>query len=183
MAVLAAVTVSGLSLLDMRCQLDWHKANRISLTGDSGNVLSEYRRLQGYFAHDRYFLYNYAGRLGDLGRYDESLAVARDCSRTWADYYLQLMMADNCMKLQRYDEAEGYFLQAAAMCPARFIPLYQLAKIYMATGRTGEARALASRILDKEIKVPSTVVYAIRHEMRQLIDTTANTTIHQYPSL
>lgn len=177
-AVVAAVSVCVLTLLDMRCRLDWCKANRIALAGNAEKIQVRYQQLHGYFAHDRFFLYNYAGKLSDLGRYDESLAVARDCSRIWADYYLRLMMAEDCLKLELYGEAEQHFLQAAAMCPARFIPLYKLATVYRATGRTDEARALAQRILDKEMKVPSSIVYAIRHEMRQLVDTTANKTIH-----
>lgn len=177
-AVAAAVSVCVLTLLDMRCRLDWCKANRMPLAGNAEKIQARYEQLHGYFAHDRFFLYNYAGKLSDLGRYDQSLAVAEDGSRLWADYYLRLMMAEDCLKLECYGEAEQHFLQAAAMCPARFMPLYKLATVYQATGRTDEARAQAQRILDKEIKVPSPIVYAIRHEMRQLVDTTVNKTIH-----
>ncbi len=177
-AGIAAVSVCVLTLLDMRCRLDWCKANRIPLAGNTELIQARYERLYGYFAHDRFFLYNYAVKLSDLGRYDRSLAVAGECGRIWADYYLQLVSGNDCMKLERYDQAEEYFRQAAAMCPARFIPPYKLARIYAATGSTAEARAVAAAILEKEIKVPSSVVYAVRHEMRQLIDSTDNRSGH-----
>lgn len=177
-AVVAAASVCVFALLDMRCRLDWCKANRMPLAGNTETIRARYEQLHGYFAHDRFFLYNYAVKLSDLGRYDRSLVVARDCSRIWADYYLQLVSGDDCMKQERYEQAEEYFRQAAAMCPARFIPPYKLATIYAATGRTAEARTVAAAILEKEIKVPSSAVYAVRHKMRQLIDSTDNRSGH-----
>jgi len=59
------------------------------------------------------------------------------------------------------------------MCPVRFMPLYELAKLYKATGRREEAIALAKTILDKRVKVPSSTVNAIKNEMRKLIEAEA----------
>ena len=59
------------------------------------------------------------------------------------------------------------------MCPVRFMPLYELAKLYKATGRHEKAIALAKTILNKRVKVPSPTVNAIKNEMRQLIEAEA----------
>ena len=97
--------------------------------------------------------------------------MAEACRGLWADYYVELLRGEAALGLERYDEAERAFDQAAAMCPNRFMPLYKLVGIYTATGREAEARNLAERILTKEVKIPSATVTAIRYEMRRLIDT------------
>lgn len=154
----------------MRYQLLWRRISREAMIGNMTSVLPDYRFLQKQFIHNQYFLYNYAYELSEIGEYDRSLVIAAECCRIWADYHLQLIMADAHLKMERYSDAERHFQQAAWMCPARFTPPYKLVTLYMARGRTDDARDLASQILDKEIKVPSPVVYAIRREMRQLIE-------------
>jgi hypothetical protein len=52
------------------------------------------------------------------------------------------------------------------MCPNRFMLLYQLALLYKETNRNDEALKLAHQIVDKEIKIPSSTVQAIRHKMQ-----------------
>ncbi|WP_273495487.1 hypothetical protein [Rikenella microfusus] len=117
-------------------------------------------------------MYNYAYVLNEAGEYAESLAIAEACSERWADYRVELLRGDAAFKLERYDEAERHFAQAARMCPSRFIPLYKLVTIYQATERKNKAYDLAKRILAKEVKIPSATVTAIRHEMRRIVDTT-----------
>jgi hypothetical protein len=69
-------------------------------------------------------------------------------------------------------QAEITWNRIAAMCPARFIPLYELAKLYDATGRKddGYAIAMAKKIVEKDVKIPSPAVTAIKNEMRRLIE-------------
>jgi hypothetical protein len=49
------------------------------------------------------------------------------------------------------------------------MPLYQLVELYKTTDRPNEAIILAQKILDKEIKIPSSTVNAIKNKMQQLI--------------
>jgi tetratricopeptide (TPR) repeat protein len=82
---------------------------------------------------------------------------------------VQMLLADNYRELKLYEEAERHLKLAAAMCPVRFMPLYQLAELYRETGRTAEALALARQILNKEIKIPSSTINAIKNKTEQLI--------------
>jgi hypothetical protein len=50
------------------------------------------------------------------------------------------------------------------------MPLYELVKLYEAADRRVEALALAQKIIDKDVKVPSSTITAIKNEMRQLIE-------------
>lgn len=79
-------------------------------------------------------------------------------------------MADNCLQLQQYTETENHLEKAAAMCPVKFIPLYQLTELYLETGRKEEARVLAQKILDKKVKIPSPVISSIKSKMRNLLN-------------
>lgn len=169
-AVVAAATVCVFTVRNMRYQLYWCKVDYDAAIRNTSGVLLKYKELHPRFDNNRYFLYNYAYELIECGEYAEGVIIAGKCNRLWANYDLQLLLADAYLKIKQYHNAEKHFRYAAAMCPARFIPLYKLVNVYQAAGRTDDARDLASQILDKEIKVPSPVVYAIRREMRQLID-------------
>lgn len=61
-------------------------------------------------------------------------------------------------------------MAAAAMCPVKFMPLYQLTELYLKTGQKLEARRLAQKILDKKVKVPSQVINSIKSKMRNLLN-------------
>jgi hypothetical protein len=52
----------------------------------------------------------------------------------------------------------------SAMCPARFMPLYETA------GRHVDALTIARQIIYKKIKIPSVTVTAIKNEMQQLLE-------------
>lgn len=158
------------TVTDWRLQRAWYRVDSLATRGNPSASLSRYRELYPEFVWNRYFLYNFAYVLNEAGEYAEGLAVAEACGRLWADYYVELLRGEAALKLERYDEAERAFDQAAAMCPNRFMPLYKLVGIYTATGREAEARDLAERILAKEVKVPSATVTAIRYEMRRLVD-------------
>jgi tetratricopeptide (TPR) repeat protein len=106
--------------------------------------------------------------LNVVKRYEESLQVGKECERLWADYDLQMLLADNCQQMEQYAEAERYYKKAAAMCPVRFMPLYRLAKLHEEQGNKTEAQRLAKLILEKRIKIHSPTISAIRREMQQL---------------
>ena len=66
--------------------------------------------------------------------------------------------------------AEICYWQASYMCPNRFVPLYNLVKLYRQMSRDVEARDLAQQILDKKVKIPSGSINNIKREMRELLD-------------
>lgn len=120
--------------------------------------------------HNDLFLYNYAAELNVAGLYDESYKIARECNNLWADYDLQMLMADNCLQLQQYDKTESHLKKAAAMCPVKFMPLYRLAELYMETEQTDEAMILAQIIVEKDVKIPSSVISSIKTKMKKMMN-------------
>jgi len=158
----------------LRAEMKWCKTAHLSLAGQTEQMLPEYRLLHNKLFNNELFLYNYAAELNFSKHYEESQSIARECECLWADYDLQMLMADNCQQLKDYTEAEQHYRKAAAMCPVKFVPLYQLAKMYDAIGRKSEAVALAEQIVNKSIKITSPTIIAIQHEMRQLIEDEKN---------
>ena len=148
---------------------EWHTIAHKSIRGETVKMLPRYSSLYTYMRHNDLFLYNYAAELNVAGLYDESYKIARECNNLWADYDLQMLMADNTLHLQQYDKTESYLNKAAAMCPVKFMPLYRLAELYMETGQTDEARSLAQKIVEKDVKIPSPVIGSIKMKMRNFV--------------
>jgi O-antigen ligase len=167
--ILAVLLVGYLTYDRMTVEMKWKQIASQSLMGKTEQVLPEYKILYNKLKGNELFLYNYTAELNFVKRYEESLQAGKECERLFADYDLQMIMADNYRQLKRYKGAENYYIKASRMCPVRFIPLYELAKIYLEEGREGEALALANTILAKKVKTPSPTVSMIRNEMRRMI--------------
>jgi O-antigen ligase len=153
----------------MSAEIFWKRIANKSLAGKTEEMLPIYEQLHKQLNNNELFLYNYTAELNVAKRYDESLQTGRECERLLADYDLQMLLADNYLQLKQYGEAEKHYIKASRMCPARFMPLYELAKMYAEANRDSEALAFANTVLTKKIKVSSPTVSMIRNEMRRLI--------------
>jgi len=148
----------------------WKQIAHLSLSGKTREVLPEYDRLYRWLGKDGLFLYNHAAELHEAREYEKSAAVFEKCVRHFNDMDVQMLLADNYRKLGLYAKAERHLQLASGMCPSRFMPLYELVRLYEATDHMEEALELASIIVDKEVKIPSATITAIKNEMRRLIE-------------
>jgi tetratricopeptide (TPR) repeat protein len=147
----------------------WCQTANKSLLGKTEQMLPLYEQLHKYMADNELFLYNYAAELNVVKQYDKSLAIAHECGQLWADYDLQMLMADNYKELHQYEEAEFHYLKASNMCPVKFMPLYELYKLYEASGEKEKASEIAGKIIEKPIKVMSPTIQNIQREVKQKI--------------
>jgi tetratricopeptide (TPR) repeat protein len=164
--ILLSVGLLVYSVILTRAEMTWKRIARFSL----GNVLPEYEKLYSWLGNDGLFLYNHAAELHKAKEFEKSIAVFERCTRYHNDIDVQLFLVANYRALEKYVEVEQHLKIAAAMCPARFMPLYELAKLYDDTNRKDETFALAKKIIDKDVKVPSHTINAIKQEMRMLIE-------------
>ena len=155
---------------NLTAEMKWCRIAHKSLAGKAEQMLPEYEKLHSKLKNNELFLYNYAAELNFTKHYEKSLTIAQECERLLADYDLQMLIADNYRQLNEYEKAEQHYRKAVAMCPAKFAPLYELAKMYDSTGRSIIAVELARKIVEKTIKIPSPIIVAIQNEMRQLIE-------------
>ncbi len=168
--VLLVLTTYYYSYTRMRTEMKWCEIAHKSLMGQTQKMLPQYKLLYKQLYNNELFLYNYAAELNVAGYYGESLKIAYECEKRWADYDLHMLIADNCNVLGQYDKVERHLKLATNMCPSRFIPLYKLTKLYNVTDRREEAMMLAKKIINKDVKIPSPVVTTIKNEMLQLIE-------------
>ena len=90
---------------------EWGNTSRLAFCGASGKTLPAYAELEKKFENNPYFLYNYAAILLENKQYEESLTVALQCRKYWADYDLELMIGENYQELDKYELADGDHIQ------------------------------------------------------------------------
>jgi tetratricopeptide (TPR) repeat protein len=155
---------------NLKAEIRWSAIAHKSLAGRTIEVLPEYDKLYGYLGKNGLFFYNHAAELHEVKEYEKNLLVCGLCLEHYNDMNLQMLRADNYMELNRAEEADKHLLLSSGMRPNRFMPLYQLVLLYNESGRNEKAHASARLIINKEVKIFSVTVTAIRNEMQKLIN-------------
>lgn len=154
----------------IRDEVVWYDVATRSLSGQTRYVMPRYDELYTQLRHSPHFLYNYAAELNYIGEYHHSQQILDECMRRMDDYDTHLLAASNHEHMGNYGLAEQHLRKASAMCPVRFVPLYQLAKLYGKMARYDDQRRIAQQIMDKEVKVPSQRITDIKDEMRYILE-------------
>ena len=81
----------------------------------------------------------------------------------------KILFGDIYKKLKMHKKAEYSYLQASVMCPCRFYPLNLLYDLYKETGNEQKALVVATKIVNKPIKVKSPVITQIKYKMKQAV--------------
>ena len=149
----------------IKAELQWGEVARAALMGSDPQVFDRYEKLMQTLGEEPYFLYNYAAELYLAGEYETALLIAQRCRSFWADYDLELLLGELQMQIGRYGEAKKHYLQAADMCPVRFVPLYRLFKMYQHIGDKENMENVRWMILNKPIKVDSDIIRRIIREL------------------
>ena len=98
---------------------EWHIIAHKSLRGETHQMLPQYKSLYPHLRYNDLFLYNYAAELNVAGYHDESMKIANECNKLWADCDLQMLMADNCLQLQQYCATESYLKKSSGNVPCK----------------------------------------------------------------
>ena len=170
--LLCACTASPLLYRAVRAEVVWYDVATRSLSGQTRYVMPRYEELYTHLRHSPHFLYNYAAELNYIGEYHRSQQVLSRCMKRMNDYDTHLLAASNHEHMGNYGLAEAHLRKASAMCPVRFVPLYQLAKLYGKMGRYEDQRQMAQQIMDKEVKVSSPRITEMKDEMRYILEET-----------
>jgi len=176
--IVRLIIVSCICIITLLCyiyarkmivEMKWCDIANKSLMGKSTDMLLEYANLRNYLGHNRLFLYNFAAELHEVGHYDESLNVALECEKVFADYDLQLLLADDYLKTKNYYQAEKHYTLASQMCPSRFLPIFHLVKLYEAVEDSTMVLFTAQKIVEKPVKIESSEIDIIKYEMSCII--------------
>jgi len=154
---------SFFSVQRMMAEMEWCRISDLSMCGQGEEAFPIYENLKEKLWRKPTFLYNYAAELNVAGHYKESIQVALECEKQYADYDLQLLLADSYFESKEYKKAEARYTEAALMCPNRFAPLNELYFMYKKTGETLKEQQLGKEILNKPIKINSPEVKSLRN--------------------
>lgn len=158
---------------DVRFEYQWKRLIILVSLGKQEMLSSRYEILYKSWNGNSLFLYNYGYYLNSMKQFDKSLSVLHQCENYYNDYDVQVLLSDNYMCLENWEQAQASYHLAAYMCPNRFIPIYGLFKIYENTNQTEKAKKLAQHILNKQEKIPSDRIKIIKQEMRDKLENTS----------
>lgn len=154
----------------IRNEYQWHRIAHQSLLGETKKMLPEYEALYPAMNMQALFLYNYAAELNFVEEFEKSQFVLAECETLFNDYDVQMLFGYNYMGTGNYTDAESHFRTASYMCPNRFMPLYQLSLIFQETNKHTELNELATLIVNKPVKVPSSTIYSIKAKMKKILE-------------
>ncbi len=154
---------------------NWQTAFVTYNYADYAGSLEHYRKAYPFLRNDGDFLMNYGKTLAMTKKYDEAVMILEAAKHHLNTTIIETALGDAYKALEAYDKAETAYLCAANMIPIRFYPLYLLAKLYDESGQDSKAVTMATTILEKDIKIPSTAIREIKAEMKKMItDKTEN---------
>lgn len=169
--LIMGLTYIGIQIFHrLKAEIEWKKISVLSSTGKTEEVLPRYKDVYSYLKTDRYFLYNYSIELYQVERYQESLFIALQCRKYWADYEIEILFGALYEHLQQPEKAEKHYQWASYMCPNRFMPLYRQARLLVKEKRLAEAKQIAQKIINKPEKVRSPTISIIKREMNDLVN-------------
>lgn len=150
--------------IDVIYEYKWNKAYRLSYKELDANLLKKYEELHHYMYNNYYFLYNYAMTSFLACDYIKADILINECKQYWNGYNRELLAADICFRLQKYEDAIYHYEIALQMCPVRFAPLEGLYKTYDIIGDETNKTKTARKIALKRIKISSTAIDRIKNK-------------------
>jgi len=145
----------------MNCELKWKDIAVKSLQGQTKQMLPKYEKLYPYLKYNSLFLYNYGAELNVARQFERSKILLNECQKKFNDYDLQMLLADNYYHIGDTTEAIIIYQHAENMIPCKFLPLYRQFEIYKKNEKVSNAKEIAQKIVEKQVKVKSTTVESI----------------------
>jgi O-antigen polymerase len=147
----------------------WGRAKTIYKSGFYPEAQKEFELAKDFLGEKGEFLQEYSKVLYLNKKYKESLHVALTTKKYTSNPWLYILIGDNYKSLGFFNAAETAYCHAGFMVPNKLYPHYSLALLYKETGNLSKAKAKASEVLKKEIKVPSALTEAIKNEMKKIL--------------
>jgi tetratricopeptide (TPR) repeat protein len=148
----------------------WGRAKTIYKSGFYPEAQKEFELAKDFLGEQGEFLQEYSKVLCLNKKYKESLQVALTAKKYTSNPWLYILIGDNYKFLGFFNAAETAYCHAGFMVPNKLYPHYSLTLLYKETGDLSKAKAKASEVLKKEIKVPSAVTEVIKNEMKEILE-------------
>lgn len=147
----------------------WYQLKQLDTILYREHIISEYEYLYNYLFDDPYFLYDYTAEMNYLKVDEITEDLIENCEKRINGYSIQMLKADIKKNIGKLGNAQKCYILASHMCPSKFAPLYELAKIYEMQEDYKNAIKIATVIINKPIKIPSVKIDAIKELMREKV--------------
>lgn len=152
----------------------WQNALSTYQYGDYEGAIQEYEEAYPILKKEGDFLMNYGKALSMNKQNRQAVKILEEAKIHLNTTIIETALGDAYRDLKQCNNAEKAYQNAANMIPIRFFPMYLLAKMYDESGNRTEAIAMAQKILNKNIKVPSTAIKEMKAEMKILVKSDNN---------
>ena len=133
-------------------------------------VIEDADTLYDYMRHDYRFLFAYGQSLSKEAEYLKSNEVLSEGTEISSDPMFWIVMGNNNLSLERYEEAEQCYKHAFYMVPNRLYPLCRLAELYIKMGDYDRFYDMKQKIDRFKSKVESPTTDMLRKRMIELSD-------------
>ena len=147
-------------------QLSWKNASQLCQIKTIEEINNKYESLYQEGKDNYRFLYDYACKAYDEEDYSLSLELSKEAEKKIADYDLKMLIGDCYQSLQKTNEALDAYSKASHMCPSKYMPLYEIYKIYSSRNDTINCIRLYGEIINKKEKVHSRTIEVIINEIK-----------------
>ncbi|HEY3373052.1 MAG TPA: O-antigen ligase family protein [Prolixibacteraceae bacterium] len=147
----------------------WKDASDIYNVGAYKECLEDFELSYPLIKNNGDFLVQYGKALEMAGKYDSSIVILKEAKQHLNNTILYTCLGNNYKSLSNNIEAEQAYMHALNMAPARFYPLYLLAKLYNETGQMEKAVTMAKKVMEKGVKIESTAIKDIKVEMKNIL--------------
>lgn len=147
----------------------WNNALISHQYGDYKGAVLDFELAHPIFEKDGDFLMNYGKTLVMAGEPHKAIGVLEQAKHYQNNTVIATALGDSYKVTKQYDKAEASYQQAVNMTPSKFYANYLLAKLYDDSGQELKAVAMAKKLMNKEIKIPSTAIKEIQGEMKKIL--------------
>lgn len=133
-------------------------------------VIEDADSLYHFMRYDYMFLFAYGQSLSKEGEYLKSNEILSEGSLISSDPMFWIVMGNNNLSLERYEEAERCYKHAFRMVPNRLYPLCRLAELYIKIDDYDRFYDMKKKIDSFKSKVESPTTEMLRKRISELSD-------------
>ena len=146
----------------------WDEARMFYNMQEYQLATQEYKNLYPQLKNNGNFLIEYGKALQMNEQPEKAIAILNGAKPYISDVFMYSNLGDCYKATGQYQKAEKAYQWAQLMIPHRMYPGYLMAHLYNDMGDTTKARTMASRVLQKPVKVESKAVEEIFEEMKEI---------------
>ncbi|MEI6866705.1 O-antigen ligase family protein [Flavicella sp.] len=147
----------------------WNTAMQFYMQSEYNTSISHFNNAFAVFNKNGTFLMNYGKTLSMNKEHKKAIEVLEEAKLYLNNTVIEVALGDSYKVLNNSAKAEVAYTSASNMIPSKFYPNYLLAKLYIKNKQYTKALVKAKELMQKQVKINSTAIDEIKHEMLQII--------------